>query len=326
MKYTELKNDIKEGAKSIYLLEGDDAYFRQKGEEMIKSAFVSMPELNYSSFDGETLKGSALTSLVSALESFPFMSEKRLVKVSNFYPSESEFEHYLKKLFENFPADSILLIVNQEGKKGVDLKRKKIVTYVDCNRADEETVTKWAYITLKRANITASVEVCSLIARYCLCNMARVALEVEKIIDYKVSGELSATEVDELVYKDADYKMYELTNALSRRDFKKFCEIEGELCQKGGDELSLLSLLYSYFRNLNTIYLSRDSDAELAGILKMKEYGVKKSREQAKSIGGNNLKKYLTAVYGSISDIKNGFITPANALQNINNMLFFNND
>ena len=28
MKYTELKNDIKQGARSIYLLEGDDAYFQ----------------------------------------------------------------------------------------------------------------------------------------------------------------------------------------------------------------------------------------------------------------------------------------------------------
>jgi DNA polymerase III delta subunit len=234
MKYTELKNDIKEGAKSIYLLEGDDAYFRQKGEEMIKSAFVSMPELNYSSFDGETLKGSALTSLVSALESFPFMSEKRLVKVSNFYPSESEFEHYLKKLFENFPADSILLIVNQEGKKGVDLKRKKIVTYVDCNRADEETVTKWAYITLKRANITASVEVCSLIARYCLCNMARVALEVEKIIDYKVSGELSATEVDELVYKDRTIKCTNLQMRSQGVTSKSFAKLRANSAKRAG--------------------------------------------------------------------------------------------
>ena len=39
MKFTQLKDDIKEGAKSIYLIEGDDAYFRQKAEEQIKSHF-----------------------------------------------------------------------------------------------------------------------------------------------------------------------------------------------------------------------------------------------------------------------------------------------
>ena len=53
MKYTELKSSIKEGAKPVYLLEGDDAYFRMKGEEQIKEAFLDMPELNFTAFDGE---------------------------------------------------------------------------------------------------------------------------------------------------------------------------------------------------------------------------------------------------------------------------------
>ena len=198
MKYTELKNDIKQGARSIYLLEGDDAYFRMKGEEMIKSSFLQMPELNFSSFDGETLKGGALTSLTSAIESFPFMSEKRIIKVSELHPSESEYENYLKKTFENFPSSCILIIVNAESKKGVDLKRKACVGFFDCNRADEETVAKWAYLTFKRAGITAPVDVCSAIAGYCLCNMSRVALEVEKLIDYKKEGTLTREEADAL--------------------------------------------------------------------------------------------------------------------------------
>ena len=90
MKYTELKSSISEGAKQIYLLEGDDAYFRLKGEEQIKSAFLEMPELNYSSFEGETLQGSGYSALVSAIKNYPFMAEKRVVKLSEFYPTESD--------------------------------------------------------------------------------------------------------------------------------------------------------------------------------------------------------------------------------------------
>lgn len=323
MKYTELKNDIANGARSIYLLEGDDAYFRMKGEDMIKSAFVQMPELNFSSFDGETLKGAALTSLTSAIESFPFMSEKRVIKVTSLHPSETEYEHYLKKTFENFPSTSILIIVNAEGKKGVDLKRKACVTYIDCNRADEETVAKWAYLTFKRAGISASVDVCTAIARYCLCNMSRVALEVEKLTDYKKEGILTREDVDELVFKDADYRIYEMTNAVSRKDFGKFMEIQSELCQKNGDETSVLSGLYSYFKNLLTIVSSGESDAELAKLLKMKEYGVKKSREQARSIGVQTLKNYVFAVYSALSEIKSGQCTPQSALQKVNGKIFF---
>ena len=170
MKYTELKNSISEGAQPVYLLEGDDAYFRTHGEEQIKAAFLSMPELNYSSFDGESLKGPALSDLIAALENFPFMSEKRIVKVGEFYPSESEFEKYLKPLFDNFPPTAILIIVNSGSKKGVDLKRKGKVAFVDCSRADSETVAKWAYITLKRAGFPAEAAACDAIAAYCLNN------------------------------------------------------------------------------------------------------------------------------------------------------------
>lgn len=323
MKFTELKNDIKNGARQIYLLEGDDAYFRMKGEELIKSAYLEMPELNFSSFDGETLKGSALTSLISAIESFPFMAEKRVIKVSNFSPSESEYENYLKKTFENFPPSSILIIVNAESKKGVDLKRRQSVTYIDCNKADEETVSRWAYLTFKRANISASAEACTLIARYCLCNMSRVALEVEKLIDYKREGSLTREEVDEMVFKDAEYRLYEMTNAVAVKNYSKFMQIQSELCRKSGDETSILSGLFSYFKNLLIILSSQESNAETAKLLKMKEFGVKKSKEQAEMLGEDALKSYVTAIYAALSDIKSGFCTPQSALQKVNAQIFF---
>ena len=323
MKFTELKNDLQNGARSIYLLEGDAAYFRMKGEDMIKSAFVSMPELNFTVMDGAALKGNSLTALVSAIESVPFMSEKRIVKVTEFHPSDAEYEKYLKKTFDNFPRETILLIVNSEGKKGVELKRKACVTFVDCNCADEETVAKWAYITLRNAGVSASVEVCTLIARYCRCNMSRVALEVEKIIDYKKEGELTREEADALVYKDNDYRIYEMTNAVARRDFDTFSAIEAELCRKAGDETAVLSGLFSYFKNLLTVFESGGSDRQLSELLKMKEYGVKKSREQARAIGSDKLKNLTAEIYTALAEIKCGNLTPQSALQAVNCKIFF---
>lgn len=323
MKFTELKNDIGQGARSIYLLEGGDAYFRMKGEEMIKSAFLQMPELNFTALDGEALKGNSLSALIAAVESVPFMSEKRLVKVTDFHPSDTDYEKYLKRTFENFPTETILLIVNSEGKKGVDLKRKPCITFVDCNTADEETVIKWVYITLRNAKISASVEVCTLIARYCQCNMSRIALEVEKLIDYKKDGELSREEVDALVYKDNDYRIYEMTNAVSRKDYDTFAAIEAEMCRKVGDETSVLSGLFSYFKNLLTVLSSKESDSRLSELLKMKEYGVKKSREQARAIGEDKLKNMISEIYSALAEIKCGNLTPSSALQAVNGKIFF---
>lgn len=325
MKFTELKNDIKEGARSIYLLQGDDAYFRMKAEEMLLNAFVQMPELNYTLFDGENLKGANITSLVSAVESYPFMAEKRVVKVNGLYPTEKEYDTHLKALFENFPQTSVLIINNSENKKGVDLKRKKNVTYVDCNRCDDEdTVTKWVYLNLKKAGVTAGVDVCALVGRYCLLNMSRVAVETEKIIDYKCGGgTLTKEEVEALVFKETDYRIYEMTNAISQKNYDKYLTIQSELCVKNGDEAMLLASMFSYFKNLLASLTHVGADGEVATLLGMKEFAVKKNREQARAIGREKLQSLVCAVYRAVADIKSGLLTPQSALQKINAKIFF---
>lgn len=76
MKFTALKNSISGGAEPIYLFEGEEGYFRDKGVEMLKNAFVREPSLNFTSFDGN-FRGN-YKDLISAASSYPFMSEKDL--------------------------------------------------------------------------------------------------------------------------------------------------------------------------------------------------------------------------------------------------------
>ena len=269
------------------------------------------------------MKGGGISALVAAVKNYPFMAERRVVKVSEFYPTESEYENHLKNLFENFPPSSILIIVNVGGRKGADLKRKRAVTYVDCGKADVDAVSKWAYITLRRAGVNASTACCESIAEYCLCNMARVSVEVQKLIDYKKEGTLTQSEVDDLVFKDADYRIYELTNAAARRDYTKFCEIAAELNKKTGDEIFLLNGLFNYYKNLLTVLSSGESDAQLSKLLKMKEFGVKKSREQAERLGAKTLEKNVDYIYSRIADLKCGRLTPQSALLLVQNLIFF---
>ena len=51
----------------------------------------------------------------------------------------------------------MLLIVNSAKPKtgGAQLSKKTNVTYVDCSKADEETIKKWIYVTCKRAGVYA---------------------------------------------------------------------------------------------------------------------------------------------------------------------------
>lgn len=323
MKFTQLKDDIKEGARSIYLIEGDDAYFRRKAEEQLKAAFLQMPELNFSSFDGAQYKGAALTEIISALSSYPFMAEKRVVKLSEFYPTESDYEKYLKPTFENFPETTVLFIVNSQGKKGVDLKRKKCVTYIDCNKSDRETVAKWAYLTMKRAGVSSTVEACEAVADYCLCDMARVSKEVEKLIEYDKGGQVTKQIVDELVYKDADFRVYQMTGAVARRDFSMFAEICFDLLSKGYDENAVIASLLNYFKNLLTVAEADMSEKELAAALKMSDYVFGKTKQQAKALGSKRLTGYINSLYSLAAAFKSGQMTVDGALESALANIFF---
>ena len=62
---------------------------------------------------------------------------------------------------------------------------------------------------------------------------------------------------------------------------------------------------------------------QLAAQLKMKEFAVKKSREQAAAIGQKRIERLITYIYGNIAQIKGGQLTPQSALQSVQNAIFF---
>ncbi len=329
MKYTQLKQDITQGARPIYLLEGEESYFRTQGELQIRNAFVTMPELNFTAFAGEDLRASAISELVGAWNEYPFLSEKRVVCVREFYPTEKEYETYLKKYFES-PADTgILVIVN--GKKAektrADLTKKPNVTVIDCRKADEEQIEKWIFLTCKRAKVNISQSACSLMAAFCVCDMSRIALETEKLIAYAgEGGSIDEKIVEEVVYKDAEYKIYEMTGALAVRRFDRFAEILQDLQTKGYDEVAVISFLCSYFKNLYEISLLTGTNEEVGKALGMKEYPVKKSREQIRTFGAERVREWYLALFDLISDIKSGRRTPEGALEQTIAKIFLKSD
>lgn len=328
MKYTDLKKYTDEnGACPIYLFEGEEGYFRERGEAMLKTRFVADATLDYISFDGNTLKGDKLKGVIDAWNAFPFLSEKRMVRLTEFYPSEKEYESYLKTVFENPPKDAILLIVNlSKGKAGcAQLSKKANVTVVDCSRADEETIKKWIYVTCKREGVYVDGITSGKIAAYCLCDMSRISMETEKLLAYCAAEKverLTDEIVDLLVYPDSEYKIYELANALSRKNVSTFLRIEKDLRAQGFNETSLLSSLCSYFKGLYEVLLSRGSDRETALSLGMKEYAVKKNREQAERMGKERLFACYNDVYKAVSGIKCGEIAPDSAWKSITAGLF----
>ncbi len=323
MKYTDLKNSIeKDGLAPVYLLEGEDGYFLEKGEDMIKNACLQMPELNLTAFEGSSLKSQeSFSQLDAAIQGYPFCSEKRVVKITDFYPTEDVYLKQLKSIFENIPDTTLVLIINSQSKKHA-LKNSKLVTFVDCSKADEGLVAKWIYNTLRHNMVNCSEEAAIAVARYCVLDMSRVALETEKLLSCG-KDRITLADVDLMVYKDADYRTYELTSTIPKRNYTKFCTIMDDLLLKGFDNAAIISIILNYLKNLYSALCTTLSDNEYAANMRMKPFVVKRYRGEANAIGKSNLEALISDIYKLISDAKGGLLSMDAAMDCVIGEIFF---
>lgn len=326
MKFVQLAKSLKEdGLAPIYLLEGEETYFRDHAAESIRAACsLSNPALNDARIEGETLKGDC-SALVRALETLPFLDERRLVRVYEFYPSEREWETWLKPYAESPSPASVLVIVNAgRREKSADLKRKAGVTYVDCSRESEEMLSRWLFGMARRKGLAMDADAAALMVRYCAQDAARMKLETEKLsFILGEGGRVGRGEIEIYVARDVEYKIYELTQAASRKNFAAFCEILHDLNQKGYDEHAALASLTAHYRTLYETSRMRGTDAEIAKSLGVKPYAVQKNREAAMRLGRERVKTLYLQLYALSCGAKSGSYTKTAALDAAIAKIFF---
>lgn len=317
MKFVQLAKSLKEGIAPVYLIEGEEAYFRDHAVESIRAACrISNPMLNDVRYEGETLKGEGLASLVRALGTLPFLDERRLVRACEFYPTEREWDLSLRAYCASPCPTTVFVIVNG-GKKAnaANLARKAGVTYVDCSREDEEMLARWVFGVARRRGLEMDADAAQLMVRYCARDAARMKAETEKLA-YVLGegGHVSRSVLEEYVAKDAEYKIYELTQAASRRNCALFSEILTDMLGKGSDEHAVLSALTSHFRTLSEVALSDGTDAEVAALLGVKPYAVQKNRETVRRLGRERVTAFYQKLYALTAGAKNGTFTKTGAL------------
>lgn len=302
MNYTEFKNDLGNGTVfPVYLFEGEDAYFRERGMNLLKNKYVSEPDLNFVTFDESVSVG----ELLSSLEGFPFMSEKRMTVVREFYPKQEFFKNGLKDYLENPSMSGILVIVNE---KPTDvLKKYNSVCIVDCKKADISLLVKWVKAECSTLGVTIDAETAKQLSEYCLCDMTRIETETHKLAAYAGDGgTITSADVDEMVSRDYEYKIYEMTDYIAKKKFDLALSVIKDMTSKGETPQRLIIAIYNYFRKLLHAAISDMSLSEMAKAFGVKEFAAKKTKEQAAMFKKRALKSAVDALTEADYAIKSG--------------------
>lgn len=324
MKFTELAKKLQEEIAPFYLIEGEEGYFRDHAVKSIRAACgITQPLLNDVRLEGEDLKGE-LAALADKLYALPLFDARRLVRIYDFYPTEREWETFLKPYAENPCSTTILLLVNAGKKGGVDIKRKKGVVYVDCSRAEKDMLSRWLYSLMRREGLQPESAAVERMVAYCGSDAARMKQETEKLrLLLGEGGRVTPAVVEENVAKDIEYKLYELTQAASKRDLTAFSEILNDLTVKGYDGNAVLSALVSHFKSLVEIAHMRGSDEEIGKTIGMHPYGVKRSRETVRHLGAERAEELYLALYCLLSGMRSGRYLKTGALDAAIAKIFF---
>lgn len=301
-----LKNRLKNGIDNFYLVEGDDYFLFDKALSMIKNASqIQLEEFNISKFDDDNFSGKAV---VDSTQVLPLSSEKRLVVVKDVTKVGESDIKLLKSYLEN-PVESTVLVILDWANKFSALKGYG--QFVDGRRMEKNLASSVVVNALAKKGKQITSEALSTLFDFCNGYLTRMMNEIDKLVFYDVTNSLITKDiVEKLVHKDTDFVVFELTEALGKRDVDKAIKLLSVMVKEQGT----LGLITNHFRRLFFISISDLDNATLAQTLGVKEYAVVKQREQLRNFSKMQLKKIYALLEEVDYKIKSGQMLSENAL------------
>lgn len=300
-----LKERLSKKIANTYLISGDDFYLFEKAKTMIINACkIQLSEFNIYSFDDDNFSVKAFTD---SCEVFPIGDMYRVVVLKGITKiNESDKKEILRYLSK--PVESTVVIVQDFFGKFDFIK--KDAESVDAKRMDKILLTKIIVNDLIKQGKKISAEAVDTLIEACNGYLTKIQNELVKIINYEDDELITKSVVDAVVIKDIEYTVFELTDALGKKDGDKALRLLS-LMEK---EQGVLSLISNHFRRLFFISISDMTNAELSNYLGVKEYAIIKAKGLLKEFSKNQLRKINKLLEEVDYSIKSGAMQPINAL------------
>ena len=280
----------------IIFLYGQDSYrIRQKLKEIIDGYKVKNPSgFNLVNLD---LSDSKIEDFFESVKSTSFIPEKKLIIVKSIFSNKNNSEsilEFLKNQNINSDEDLILIFVHSG-----DSFKNKLFEYLTKKPNQSQNfkplkdyeVKDWAKKFLNSFDIELTGEALSFLISNCGYDLWRIDSEIRKLADFKIKGVVSKSQVEELIISDREHNIFELTDALLRRNRKKALMALHKAIDNGEKPTELLGLLAWQVRNL----LRLKTGAKPAS-LKLHPFVFGKLQESEKTFSTEELNAFLSKI------------------------------
>lgn len=292
--------------KNVYRIVGDDYYLIDCVLSELKEACGGeMSDLNQSYFDDENFSAD---KLIDSCNQMPFIAEKRLVFVRELSKVSEQDKQKILNYAKNSSPFSVLAIIDNN-KNFVSIQG----ALIDCKTLSFLELSKLIQEKFAEHSTSINSDAVKLLIENSSYNLTKITSEIEKLCAYSAGKEITREDVENLVSKSDDYTIFELSDALSKKQPERAIKIL-ELMLETLEPSMILSLLAGHFRRLFHAKISSLSNQELSKLLGVKEFAIVKAKEQSANFTAVNLKKIVELILNTEYMIKSGQMNAENAV------------
>lgn len=264
--YRALRRALAEGVLgSLYIFHGEESYLREHALAQIKEALIpaGMESFNYHIMQAKGFDAAALLELTEAL---PVMSTRSLIVVRDvdLFKLAEETRRALAELFCALPEYCCLVFVYESIPYKSDARMKQLsaaiaeqAAVVDFRRQSQADLTDWIH----RRFHALGRQIDSRDAQYLifLCGdlMQGLIPEIEKIAAYAKGPRILRADIDALASQQLDAQVFQMTDALLRRNFSAAFELLDRLLRMQEPPIMILAVLGRQFRQALSAALLR---------------------------------------------------------------------
>lgn len=333
--YKRIDRDIKGNrVKNLLLLYGREEYLIHWAVDILIKKYVNevSRDLDLSKLDGTAL---TFDQIRSSCETMPFLSEKRVILISDFKlieggktkgMDETE-EKLLADYLKNLPENCMLIITSQ----GVDKRKKlfKAISEYGCayefGELDEKSLKSYIEKRFKESGKSARPSiVAQLIAAsgyydkdtdYTLYNLEN---DIKKAVAYNEEAEIGMEAIEHTISGNMDTNVFSMIEFVSRDRKDEAYQMLYNLLVSGEKEYKLLALLCSHFEIILSVKEMKEegkSFQEMKEILGIHEFRIKKAAVFAEKYSLSHLRRILQKTYEIDKNIKTGLLESSLALE-----------
>ena len=247
----ELKKNINEKAfKPVYLLFGEEDYLVELYLKRLSEAVDDGGMSDFNRFIAEDAK-TPVSEISDFIDTYPMMSEKKLLIMRNtgiLKSANEEVKSFWTHQLEDIPEYMVIVFAEKEADKRSMIykainKAGAVTEFAHLSPAD--TVT-WAERQALAAKRKISKEKAEYLVEVCGEGLENLKNEIDKLLDY-CDEEIMRSDIDRLVSKSLNVRVFEMTDAVMAHDADKALKILSDMKTVKESAYNILFTLFSTF-------------------------------------------------------------------------------